>query len=253
LGPNRRIPARGALSIHFRLPKPLHGWRAFVGEVGIIVVGVLIALGAEQLVQQWQWQNRVRETTHELDAELYRDGEHAYTWLVAAPCIDGQLDRIDAALAAARRTGHLDPTPQFTPPLGVFTQDAWLNARALQVADHLSSEQLRQYSQIFVFAGGLSSGVVELHEQGAELRSLTPGASPISSDEVGAYQRQAGRVRELLDVVELSETLLLTDLKRSGIQLSQEDMDGDFREATKEYGSRCTARPDLNRKFEQGG
>ena len=29
--------------MHLHLPKPLHGWRAFVGEVGIIVLGVLIA------------------------------------------------------------------------------------------------------------------------------------------------------------------------------------------------------------------
>jgi drug/metabolite transporter (DMT)-like permease len=36
--------------MHFRLPKPLHGWREFAGEVGIIVIGVLIALGAEQFV-----------------------------------------------------------------------------------------------------------------------------------------------------------------------------------------------------------
>jgi hypothetical protein len=37
--------------MRFFLPKPLRGWRQFVGEVGIIVIGVLIALGAEQVVQ----------------------------------------------------------------------------------------------------------------------------------------------------------------------------------------------------------
>ena len=37
--------------MHFHLPKPLHGWREFVGEVGIIVIGVLIALGAQQVVE----------------------------------------------------------------------------------------------------------------------------------------------------------------------------------------------------------
>ena len=37
--------------MHFHLPKPLHGWREFAGEVGIIVVGVLIALAAEQVVK----------------------------------------------------------------------------------------------------------------------------------------------------------------------------------------------------------
>lgn len=36
--------------MHVHLPAPLHGWRAFAGEVGIIVLGVLIALGAEQIV-----------------------------------------------------------------------------------------------------------------------------------------------------------------------------------------------------------
>ena len=46
--------------MHFHLPKPLHGWRQFAGEVGIIVVGVLIALGAEQLVASWHWRSEVR-------------------------------------------------------------------------------------------------------------------------------------------------------------------------------------------------
>ena len=37
--------------MHFHLPKPAHGWRELAGEVGIIVLGVLIALGAEQTVE----------------------------------------------------------------------------------------------------------------------------------------------------------------------------------------------------------
>ena len=43
--------------MHFHLPKPLHGWREFAGEVGIIVLGVLIALGAEQLVEAAHWRS----------------------------------------------------------------------------------------------------------------------------------------------------------------------------------------------------
>ncbi len=48
--------------MHIHLPKPLHGWRQFVGEVGIIVIGVLIALGAEQMVESLRWQQKVRST-----------------------------------------------------------------------------------------------------------------------------------------------------------------------------------------------
>ena len=45
--------------MHVHLPKPLHGWREFLGEVGIIVVGVLIALGAEQVVETLHWRSAV--------------------------------------------------------------------------------------------------------------------------------------------------------------------------------------------------
>jgi len=47
--------------MHFHVPKPLHGWREFAGEVRIIVLGVLIALGAEQRVESLHWRAEVRD------------------------------------------------------------------------------------------------------------------------------------------------------------------------------------------------
>ena len=55
--------------MHIHLPKPLHGWREFVGEVGIIVAGVLIALGAEQVVEAVHHRSQVHEATKKLRAE----------------------------------------------------------------------------------------------------------------------------------------------------------------------------------------
>jgi type II secretory pathway pseudopilin PulG len=55
--------------MHVHLPKPLHGWRAFVGEVGIIVLGVLIALGAEQLVEAVHWRQETQIAREALNAE----------------------------------------------------------------------------------------------------------------------------------------------------------------------------------------
>ena len=53
--------------MHFHLPKPIHGWRAFVGEVAIIVLGVLIALGAEQAVQSIEWREKVAAAIADMD------------------------------------------------------------------------------------------------------------------------------------------------------------------------------------------
>ena len=56
--------------MHFHLPKPLHGWREFTGEVGIIVLGVLIALGAEQAVEMLHWRSKVAEFRSAENIEL---------------------------------------------------------------------------------------------------------------------------------------------------------------------------------------
>jgi len=237
--------------MHFHLPKPLHGWRAFVGEVGIIVVGVLIALGAEQLVEDWQWQQKVAHTTEEIDGELHRNAASAYAWLTVAPCVEGQLKAIDVALAAARHSGRVQPTAAMTPPLERFSEDAWLNARALQVTDHIPREKLTQYSQMFYLPRRLAESEVELHKEAAELRSLSPGISPISTDEVGSYQRQAGRVHELLNRVELAETLLLRQLASHGIELSQEEMSSILK-SNGSWPAECVAPPDAKRQSAPG-
>jgi len=49
--------------------------------------------------------------------------------------------------------------------------------------------------------------------QNRELRSLASGLAPVSTEEVGDYQRKVGRIHELVDRIELGETLLLRDLR----------------------------------------
>ena len=73
--------------MHVHLPKPLHGWRAFAGEVGIIVVGVLIALGAEQVVgsvHRAQQASNAREAVRrELEFNLARLSSRAAIGVVS--------------------------------------------------------------------------------------------------------------------------------------------------------------------------
>ena len=53
--------------------KPPHGWNAVGWELLIVTLGVLLALGAQELVQGLHWRSEVRETRQALDAELSRD------------------------------------------------------------------------------------------------------------------------------------------------------------------------------------
>lgn len=56
--------------MRFFLPQPIHGWRAFWGEVGIIVLGVLIALAAQRLVDEMRWRSDVEDFRQSVRAEI---------------------------------------------------------------------------------------------------------------------------------------------------------------------------------------
>lgn len=56
--------------MHFHLAKPLHGWREFAGEIAIIVIGVLIALGAERVMEHFRDEARGHEASQNVRAEI---------------------------------------------------------------------------------------------------------------------------------------------------------------------------------------
>src|SRR6185437_402953 len=102
--------------MHFHLPKPLHGWRAFAGEVGIIVLGVLIALGAEQVVESVHQRAEIRDAEGAMVAELRDDNlPQAYTRAAVYNCYAGQLDAIDAAVASGDRAKVVELARAYQP------------------------------------------------------------------------------------------------------------------------------------------
>jgi hypothetical protein len=94
--------------MHVRIPKPLHGWRAFAGEVGIIVLGVLIALGFGQLAQSFHDRASANEARDAVRAEVREN----LWWLerreAHEPCVQHILSDLGDVLTRARNG---QPTP----------------------------------------------------------------------------------------------------------------------------------------------
>lgn len=102
--------------MRFRLPKPLHGWREFAGEVGIIVIGVLIALAFGQIVQSLHDRSSAEQAREAIRAEVREN----LWWLEFRgryeSCIGKMLSELDDVETQAR-TGQ--PTPRLK---GVYVQ-----------------------------------------------------------------------------------------------------------------------------------
>jgi hypothetical protein len=149
--------------MHFHLPKPLHGWREFAGEVGIIVIGVLIALCAEQVVEEIHFRNAVaseRTALHEaLRAELAEPAGR----LTQEPCIRRRLDEL---LIVFRR--HKNGAPLGTvgsvgvPGVVGSSTDAWrTESGGGGTLDHMNRDERLELGNDFAALADMRSGLVD--------------------------------------------------------------------------------------------
>lgn len=136
--------------MHFHLPKPLHGWRAFAGEVGIIVLGVLIALAAEQLVEAVHWDSMVAKTRQGLDSELAYDLGAMQSRVDEEPCIAQRLSELTTVF---RRHAHGQPLllkgPLGQPQFPHIESSVWETVVADGTASHMPLDARLRYSRLY--------------------------------------------------------------------------------------------------------
>ena len=167
--------------MHFHLPKPLHGWREFVGEVGIIVVGVLIALGAEQVVEGIHDRNVADETRASVRAELQTGLASLALRQEAEPCIDRRLGEVRHLVDEWGRSGRFE-TPTWVaqaPRIGVTLSRYDSASAAGRLALLPSDEQFR----LGLIATGLRGFGDTQAQEGlvwAKLRELQSGPEALS-------------------------------------------------------------------------
>lgn len=107
-------------------PKAVHGWRELLNEVGVIAIGVLIALGAEQALEALHWRHQV-----EAGEEMLRDDARFLVYAAArreaqSACIGRRLATIADLLDAAGAAGRLPAIGQLgAPSMAYFPFASW--------------------------------------------------------------------------------------------------------------------------------
>ncbi|HEX4736234.1 MAG TPA: hypothetical protein VH331_01605 [Allosphingosinicella sp.] len=135
--------------MHVHLPKPLHGWRAFFGEVAIIVLGVLIALGAEQLVEWHRWNREVHETRLAADAELAHDLGVFRHRLGQQACVESRLKDLERWLQGWRDGKPVAlKGPIASPPAFGLHFNVW-DATAGEARAHMDLETKLAYAGLY--------------------------------------------------------------------------------------------------------
>jgi hypothetical protein len=215
--------------MHVHLPKPLHGWREFVGEVGIIVIGVLIALGAEQLLQNWHWRGEVREADSRMRQDVGGDLVYAYERFAIDPCLRSRLGELRDELlrqesnwpgSRAQFANDLYkpnfPSVYRTPDRP-WIKASWLTALNGDLLGHFQPERVQQFAVIFDEVSIIEQTQAEEVDTAARLGDLAfPG--PISAAERRANLKLVTELDALDARLVFQAQELIADARKAGIK-----------------------------------
>ncbi len=138
-------------------PKPVHNWREFLKEVGIIVLGVCIALAAEQAVEWAHWRSEVSVARKALREEIASIDRFYIRRSEFAPCVARQEQEAGTILDSLEGKGKAVPFAAFHHGSGTLLVDSeWQSERSAQVLT------LSRNSGSAVFQNGTALGHLDL-------------------------------------------------------------------------------------------
>jgi hypothetical protein len=223
--------------MHLHRPKPLHGWREISLEVGVIVIGIVIAILLEQTVEVFHHAHQRSELTEALkkDGEVNR-GYLAGDIVKAEAIADWAL----AQASALERAGPSGPVTLRRLPggfIGALDAGVWPSAKASGTTNLLPSsaqnwlEYLHQeYDETFTSsasAGGqlyLAYGALDqiiighakaTPSRDVDLSTLTPAQRSEAVERLRFIAEQARRlVRQLVICDAGNDYILATPLEK---------------------------------------
>lgn len=133
------------------LPKKFQGWRKVAGEISIIVVGVIIALFLEQIVERSEWQSKVDAAEASMMRELFWDNApQMYQRVSIQPCINAQLDAIRSAVEAGKPRSEIGAlVDRLYVPFVTYDSVAHDQATSAAVSSHMRKERLALWTQAY--------------------------------------------------------------------------------------------------------
>ncbi len=232
--------------MHFHLPKPLHGWREFVGEVGIIVLGVLIALAAGQVIEILHWRQKAKIAERAMRLELGDDdGPQAYARVALGGCFDHLLAVIHDGAPVAEADQLRNVVNSYSPPFRTWDSEAWKAVVSSDIGNYMGAERLVDWSAAYRIVPGLNDTNIRETELSSELRDSIPPSGGISPTDRRELRRLAGQLLLANARIVRGSGLFLARTRQLGATVSEPTRLSLIRNARSIYGD-CVIEPDLD-------
>lgn len=206
------------------------GLRRFAGEIAIIVIGVLIALGAQQFVQDFSDRQRADDAIAAIRNEVAEHDFSAAEIQIAAPCISAQVDALQKKLVAG------DPAPSIRyrdrwnklgfvirMPTRVWGDSAWQSIRDADVLRRLEPEFYNRIASHYDQVSDQREGRTSVDDDLNDLSALAVMMPRAESDRFRNIQI-AEQVRRRADSLDLTAGQMRDRLARINLTTGEAEL-----------------------------
>ena len=226
---------KGETPMDIHKPKPFHNWREFLKEYGIIVLGVLTALGLEQAIESWHERQQVEETREAIDSELRQGIASTHVILDSGDCRERQFQALAAALGRGDREGvrRLLNESQIIPQYA-FADAAWTTALATGVANRFDQQERDDYVMASYVSRHVQDWFSDYYRSAGRLDFLMQGSLGHSTTVLAQAEAQLADMASIMGNVQGATSVYLGRFENErGMKVTQADYDalpggGDF-------------------------
>ncbi len=196
--------------------KPVHGWREFIGEVGIIVLGVLIALTGEQAVERLHYRTEMSEAKEALKVEIESNLWSIDDRLKLTACVDARLNDIDRwadSQGTSKPLAFVEPVAG--PTLQVTGTSVWRIATA-SVVGNMPFQDRVYYARLYDTLATADGLTERMADQWRTIGLLTDGET-LTSKQILQLQYYVRRLRSGNAILASDAKVLLADGARKGL------------------------------------
>ena len=229
--------------MRFRFFRPLHGWREFIHEIVIVVIGVLLALAGAQVVENFRQQAELRDAEDAMRSELRDDDlPQAFTRAAIYDCYSGQLDAVEKALASGERAKFLALAKDYRPVYRTWDDEAWKAALASQVLVNSGSKRMIGWSTPYILIAIAGQTAKQESDELAKLWAGLSGQGPISAAQQDQLFQVISVLRNYNREMSVSSLIFISMAGHRGLTLTPERKQALLAEARQKYGA-CVAEP----------
>jgi hypothetical protein len=201
------------LDIH--KPKPVHNFREFLSELGVVVLGIVIALSGEQLIESLHDKHKAGEAREGIRDEIAMNIAVLESRSSAQPCIDRRIDDIATLLEASGGSPYAGPAWLGRPQIWEMLHARWQVVSQAGRAPLLAAEEQAEYGFVYALFADVAADEDREQIAWARLRALEspPNPSATLRDELRLALQEARLTN--WDIKNLSSTLQTKATKMS--------------------------------------